>query len=154
MKHNVTFNNSSLYSNDDSCDSTVKVPPVFAAGNVKYSCPELVKILLDKGCQKNRVSKKQPLRVTDSKVFLVDTNELAHHDDIKADDLGSWRNDGQHSRWVKVSEVASRIAGVKVCSRKPQRDKHAYCLHRHYFVHHSNHQFKRKIAFLSGTVYY
>ena len=80
--------------------------PVFAAGNMKFTGPEIVKILLDKSQQKSCVSKKQPLRTTDSKVFLVDTDQLAHPDDIKADDLGSWRNDGQHLCWVKVKENA------------------------------------------------
>ena len=82
---------------------------MFAAGNVKFAGPELVKILLDNNRQNNCVSQKQPLRTTDSKVFLVDTNKLTHHDDIKADDLGSWRNDGQHSRWVKVKETGSYV---------------------------------------------
>ena len=29
-----------------------------------------------------------------------------HPDDVKADDLGSWRNDGQHKKWIKVEAKA------------------------------------------------
>ena len=43
-----------------------------------------------------------PLRVKEFKVFIVDINKINHLDDIKADELGGWKNDGQHSRWVKV----------------------------------------------------
>ena len=71
--------------------------PVFESGLVKYTALELVKILLDENQNKNYVCKKQPLRITQSKVFLIDTSNLDDPDDLKADDLGSWRNDGQHS---------------------------------------------------------
>ena len=71
--------------------------PVFATGSIKYSTAELVQILLDKKRHSGFVCHRQPFRVTESKVFLIDTDKLDHHDDIKADDLGSWKNDGQHS---------------------------------------------------------
>ena len=121
--------------------------PDFATGVVKYGAAELVQILLD---NKIHISSKQPLRVTTSKVFIVDTDKLSHHDDLKADDLGSWRNDGQHSRWVKVKRSSQGVTKVELCGGKPECDSRAYCLHRHYFVHHSNSEFKRKIVFLTG----
>lgn len=80
---------------------------MFSYGAVKYNAGELVRILLDEN--HHNVSKQQPLRVRESKSFLVDTDNLNDPDDIKADDLGSWRNDGQHSRWVKVKQVGSIV---------------------------------------------
>lgn len=124
--------------------------PAFATGSVKYTAAELVQILLDKKRQSGLVCDQQPLRVTESKVFLIDTSKLDHHDDIKADDLGSWKNDGQHSRWVKVRRKGESVYKVEICSGKPKNNPNSYCLHRHYFVHHSNSNFKRKIIFLSG----
>lgn len=85
--------------------------------------------------------------MTESKVFLIDTDKLGHPDDLKADDLGSWKNDGQHSRWIKVRRKGHNVSIVEVCSGKPKNCPTAYCLHRHYFVHHSNSQFKRKLFF-------
>ena len=124
--------------------------PVFASGIVKYSADELVRILLDKQRHNGFVSQQQPLRIQESKVFLVDTSELGVPEDIKADDLGSWKNDGQHSRWAKVKQVNGSVRLVEFCSGKPRNDPSSYCLHRHYYVHHSNNQFKRKIVWLSG----
>ena len=125
---------------DQKCDI-----PVFATGPTKLSAGEIVRILLDK-------QRHSGLRVWESKVFIVDTDKLSHPDDIKADDLGSWRNDGQHTRWVKVTQEGGRICRVEFCSGKPKNDPHAYCLHRNYYVHHSSYHFKRKIVYLSGNI--
>ena len=62
----------------------------------------LIRILLEKKRHEGRICKKQPLRVRDSKVFVVNTDELSNPDDLKADDLGSWKNDGLHAWWCKV----------------------------------------------------
>ena len=125
---------------------------VFSSGAIKYNASDLVRILLDEKHRDGRVSRHQPLRVRQSKSFLVDTNNLDDPDDIKADDLGSWRNDGQHSRWVKVNQVNEHVRSVKFCSGKPQNDPSTFCLHRNYYIHHSSNQFKRKIAYLTGGV--
>ena len=125
--------------------------PVFACGPIKLNAGDLVRILLDKQRHAGLVSQQQPLRVCESKVFVVDTGKLSDPDDIKSDDMGSWRNDGQHSRWVKVKQEKGRVCTVEFCSGKPKNDPNAYCLHRHYFIHHCNNQFKRKIAYLSGN---
>ena len=117
---------------------------------MKYNAGELVRILLDNSHNKGLISKHQPLRIRETKAFLVDTNALKDPDDIKADDLGSWRNDGQHSRWMKVKRDESRIRSVEFCSGKAKNDPTTYCLHRNYYLHHSNNHFKRKISYLSG----
>ncbi|MDD9816963.1 MAG: hypothetical protein OXU61_02325 [Gammaproteobacteria bacterium] len=121
---------------------------------MKFSAGEVVHILLDKQRHLGLVCEEQPLRVRESKVFIVDTNKLSHPDDLKADDLGSWKNDGQHSRWVKVKQMGGCVTKLEFCSGKPTNNPNAYRLHRHYFVHHSNSQFKRKIAYLSGMKRY
>ena len=78
---------------------------------------------------------------------------MDHPDDLKADDLGSWKNNGQHSRCVKETKKGSSVKKVEFCGGKPHSDPRGYCLHRHYFIHHSNSQFKRKINYLTGMVY-
>ena len=88
-----------------------------------------------------------------SKVFLIDTSHLDHPDDLEADELGSWKNDGQHSRWVKNTKKGSSVKKVEFCGVKPHSDPQGYCPHRHYFIHHSNSQFKRKINYLTGMLY-
>ena len=82
-------------------------PCVCVRGIKKYSAEEIVCILLDKTLHQGYVCKQQPLGVKESKVFIVDTNKLNHPDDIKADKLGSGKNDGQHPRWVKVKQQCS-----------------------------------------------
>ena len=75
---------------------------------------------------------------------------MNHPDDIKADELGGWKNDGQHSRWVKVKLHEGRISGIEFCGGKPNNSPHVYCLHKAYFVHRSSSNCKRKIISLSG----
>ena len=124
--------------------------PVFATGVVKYSVEETVSILLNKRHHEGLISRQQPLQVRESKVFVINTDNLHHPDDVKADDLGSWKNDGQHKRWAKVKWYQGKVSSIEFCSGKPKYDSSAYCLHRSYYVHHSNHHFKRKISYLSG----
>lgn len=87
---------------------------------MKFSAGEVVHILLDKQRHLGLVCEEQPLRVRESKVFSVDTNKLSHPDDLKADDLGSWKNDGQHSRWVKVKQMGGCVTKLEFCSENPQ----------------------------------
>lgn len=126
--------------------------PIFATGPIKFDATELVHILLDTQRHLGLVCNQQPLRINDSKVFVVNTDNLSHPDDLKSDDQGSWRNDGQHSRWVHVDRKGGHVRKVEFCSGRPRKDASVYCLHRHYFVHHSNSQFKRKIIYLTGKI--
>ena len=64
------------------CSST---NPVFASGIKKYSAEELINILLEKSIHQGYACEQQPLRVRESKVFIIDTSKLNHLDDIKAD---------------------------------------------------------------------
>jgi len=98
------------------------------------------------------VCQQQPLRVKESKVFIVNTDKLCHPDDLKADDLGGWKNDGQHSRWIKVAKLQGQVSRVELCSGKPKHDPTSYCLHRSYFIHRTNSLFKRKFFYLSGML--
>ena len=75
---------------------------------------------------------------------------MNHPDDIKADELGGWKNDGQHSQWVKVKLHEGRISGIEFCGGKPNNSPHVYCLQKAYFVHRSSSNCKRKIIYLSG----
>ena len=42
----------------------------------------------------SRLCLEQPFGITFSSTFVIDTSILAYRDDLHADDLGSWRNDG------------------------------------------------------------
>ena len=53
-------------------------------------------------------------------MFLVNTDNLDHPDDVKADDLGSWKNDGQHKRWVKVKWHLDKLSSVAFLQWKAQ----------------------------------
>ena len=61
--------------------------PVFVSDVKKYSAEELVRTLLDKTVHEGYICDQQPLRVKGSKVFIIDTDNLNHPDDIKADEL-------------------------------------------------------------------
>lgn len=92
--------------------------PIYHTGDMSISTEEALRIILNP--DKSRICHEQPLAITFSSTYVVDTLLLAHHDDLRAD-LGSWRNDGVKSLYCKVSNDAKGcIAGVvKLTNKKP-----------------------------------
>ena len=91
---------------------------MFASGFRKYSAEDVVNILLDKTKHQGYICQQQPLGVKESKVFIVDTSKMRNPDDLKADELGGWKNDGQHPRWVKVKQRNGNVSNIEFFWRK------------------------------------
>lgn len=55
---------------------------------------------------------KQPIGVTVSSTFFIDSSKISDRDDIRADDLGVWINQGVHSKYCSIqfeNNMAKRI---------------------------------------------
>ena len=73
----------------------------------------LARVLMNKDIDTNKVCHIKPLGVTKSATFIVDIDEVLFSDQ-KADDLGTWKNNGTESTYFSMSANGSvAIAGGK-----------------------------------------
>ena len=63
---------------------------------------QLVDILLLN--KSERICTARPVGVTENCAFLIDTSKLAHPDDWKTDDHGTWRNHGNAGFILTIRE--------------------------------------------------
>ena len=68
-----------------------------------YTAAELVNILMSTSIPKEKVCKLQPLGVNCNCTFIVDLDSVCT-EDMKADDLGSWRSTGTRRLYFRVNK--------------------------------------------------
>jgi len=120
--------------------------PVYDYPVKGYSQEEIVDILCDLMLDKKLICTFNPVSVENSVAFVVDVSKLRDPNDVRADDLGAWRCSGSRvlNFFVKVSTnscclVASSSPGAVEIGIKRQ-----------YFIHMSDPDFHRMIAFLES----
>ena len=67
--------------------------PVFSWTETAYTSEQLACILM-KDYKPEETCTSQPINISHNVSFLVCTNYLDHPDDIKCDDMGSWKHNG------------------------------------------------------------
>ena len=92
-----------------------------------------------------------PLGIKDDATFIIDTSKLKSPDDIRADDLGVWVNNGVRRVWLTCNVSAQSVSGIEILGRKPSTlpSKH-YQLVRSYFFHKGSRDFRKVIVQLFG----
>ena len=85
-----------------------------------------------------------PTGVSENAAFIVDIDQV-HFDDIKSDELGSWKATG-----TKSSFFTAASTGVKFLKKKPSRHSKYNVLIRRYYVHGTYPLFHRMIADIQG----
>lgn len=80
----------------------------------------------------------QPVGCLFSATFIVNQSKLQHRDDLRADDLGAWKNCGVRSTYCSVifggDDRVRRV--VKIGNSKPLVNRHSiYRLKRTYWQH-------------------
>lgn len=80
--------------------------------NHTYKVYEIAQAILENSANDAKVCLRTPTNIQHNCTFLVDQSELRSRDDLKADDCGSWKNNG-------VRCVVSIASGrVEVIARK------------------------------------
>lgn len=94
------------------------------------------------------VCTEMPISCRTSATFLLDTSCFQHAEDVKADDNGSFRNQGRKMEVVEIDEEgeASKLE-ENPSALKPGQFK----LSRTYWVHSSNSSFKRRLTELEDS---
>ena len=102
--------------------------PLYSQASMPYKRHQLIDILLTK-IDESLVCGIQPLTVTENATFIIDLDRVCF-DDLKADDLGSWKPKGTKHTYFRFNNEGETVyyTGTSCC-------KEAYDLIRHYYVH-------------------
>ena len=79
--------------NDVKCFQDDPQLPIYAALPFGYPVHELIDILMKSDMPLQKICTVQPLGVTENAVFVISIDDVIF-DDLKADDLGSWKGTG------------------------------------------------------------
>ena len=117
--------------------------PIFSTVTTGYSASKLARILMRKDIDISKVCHIQPLGVTKNATFIVDIDDVLFSD-LKADDLGTWKNNGTKSTYFSMSANGD----VEIASGKPGHGTKSsyYVLTRRYFTHGTYQLFRRIVV--------
>ena len=104
------------------------------------------------GVSKRDICSKQPIGVTHTSTFFVDSAILGHRDDIRCDDLGVWKNEGVHSKYCSVHfDENNMVKRVTKVPRKPLVMRNSvYRVKRSYWSHAEDKKFLRCLIQIEG----
>ena len=88
------------------------------------------------------------MNVAHNCVFMVDLDRLPHHEDVKCDNLGSWRNNGIKTRIYEINEdgYPELIDDEEVLA-----ETETYTLRRVYYKNKTADDLKKYTMSLKGT---
>lgn len=123
--------------------------PVYSQGPSSFGLPHLIDILMSGSLSVEKVCKIQLLGVTQNCTFVIDL-DCVSIDDLRADDLGSWKPTGTRRSYFKLSETNE----VDFFSRVPSEQSSYFVIIRRYFVHLTCPKFRRCIVEIQGEVWF
>ena len=119
--------------------------PVYSQVTVPYGCDELVDILLSNVVDKEKICVGQPLAVDSNMSFVINLDSVPFND-LKADDMGTWKSTGTKHTYFHFNKHGEVI--YKPLSHF--RNKVYYNLTRRYYVHGTCSTFHRLIVSIEG----
>lgn len=107
----------------------------------------LIDVILNPDIAPEKICSVQPLGVMQNAAFLIDI-DMVEFDDVKADDLGSWKATGNKKSFFRVTSAGA----VKYLAAKPigTVSTEYLLLTRRYFVHLTYDRYHRLIADIQG----
>lgn len=100
------------------------------------------------------IATEQPLHCMQTASFIVNCDKLAHHSDIRMDDLGCWVNTGVDRLYMNVHFASENKVSLvkKLPSRPAVLRKSIYRLTRSYWKHKQNSSFCRQLHQINGEL--
>lgn len=126
-------------------DNDVELP-IFNKMSCGYPVNLLIKTLLSKELDTQRVCKVQPLGVCKNTLFIIDIDEVAFSD-IKADDLGSWKSTGTKRTYFRFDKENTLVYAMPGANYREY-----FLLNRRYYVHKTYKCFHRVISDIQGML--
>ena len=118
--------------------------PLHSQVTSPYNCSEFINILMNGCMTSSEVCGSRPLGVNDNATFIIDLDRV-RFDDLKADDLGSWIQNGSKHTYFRLDDH-----GHILYSQGNVGGKSYYCLLRRYYVHGTCSSFHRLIVTIEG----
>lgn len=104
-------------------------------------------ILMKSSIDEGKICKIQPLSVSENASFIIDNDEV-NFQDLKADDLGSWKTTGTKKIYFRFANGIIRLS-----EQLPNSNRFTYfVLTRRYYVHQNYEKFHRQIVDIKGIV--
>ena len=94
-----------------------------------------------------------PTSISEGVSFVVELNSLENKDDVSADDMGVWKNNGVDTSYIHVTMGKSSVDLVQKCSAK-DRKSDTYSVKRVYRTHATDKSLKKITAFIHGESKY
>lgn len=97
-----------------------------------------------------------PRDIAHNATFLVNTGLLKNKEDIKFDDMGSWKNNGKHSTTLSLSDDGLHILDKgELQSSSDLDDDNPACVElcKIYYQNKSSPSVVKTISWIKGTVY-
>lgn len=125
--------------------------PVFSWVKKAYTAEQLVCILLGE-YRDEHLCISQPINISNNVAFLVNTSHLKHPDDLKCDDMGSWKHNGSPKHSFCVTKSKKGIHKVEPLKSSTSNDhpEDEYILKRIYYKNISDDTIRKVIATLEG----
>lgn len=122
--------------------------PVYKHTRCRYNAQRIAEVLLNPELPVAKIATTRPVCVQDNVAFVVDLSKLQKREDIRADDMGSWKCNGK--RFIKCAVEGSVI---DIVTQPRRRDGNLYTLVRRYYEHTTSSDFKKTIAEIIGKYY-
>ena len=120
--------------------------PIFSQISSGYGLSQLIDILMSSDVDQSQVCKVQPLGVNCNCTFIIDLDSV-DIEDLKADDNGSWRNNGTRRKYF----VLNRVNKPEFLASAPTSQGGYYCIIRRYYVHRTYSKFRRCTVEIRGN---
>ena len=114
LLYRLKFDDESENGSEIKCFEDDPQLPIFAAPPSGYPVHEIIDILLRSDMPPQRVCTVQPLGVTENAAFVVSVDSVVF-DNLKADDLGSWKGTGTKRIYFRLLSSGA----VRFTNKKP-----------------------------------
>ena len=116
-----------------------------------YTVEDIAHLLLHPMLQGSQfVSTKVPTSICKGVAFVVDLDRLDSKDDVHADDMGVWKNNGVDTTHVRVTFSQYHVKRVEKCAPPRGHSAHTYAVKRVYRIHDTDRSLKKLTACVYG----
>ena len=115
-----------------------------------YKVNEIARALLNDSPDDSKICHRAPTNIEHNCTFLIDRSKLKSPADIKADDSGSWRNNGVRSVVISVANDDVSIVAREKEIKSSKMLSGQYVLTRSYYMQQGSKDFRKILFTLSG----
>ena len=124
--------------------------PVYGYPKRGYNIEQIVHILVQPNFDARLLCKTNPISVENNVSFVVDVSKLSNRNDVRADDLGSWKCTGSRSLQFLVKFDSESCTIVSNRSTSGDETVVVVYIRRQYHVHDTDNDLHRMIAFMES----